>query len=131
MVLGKDFADVMGYLDVAAEKCGDVVEMWLDMLDLANMRKSQITFMETNADPGELLVGLEASLNIFHGTTRSTTTPNTKRGGSRITEPLNREEAVVNLVLRDVPMYHSLQNACLIEDKEISVINENYKRSGR
>ena len=26
-------------------------------------------------------------------------------------------------------MYHSLQNACLIEDKEISVINENYKRS--
>ena len=34
MVLGKDFADVMGYLDVAAEKCGDVVEMWLDMLDL-------------------------------------------------------------------------------------------------
>ena len=26
-------------------------------------------------------------------------------------------------------MYHGLQYACLIEDKEISVINENYKRS--
>ena len=129
MVLGNDFTDVMGYLDAAAEKCGDVVEMWLGMLDLANMTKSQITFMETKADPGELLAGLEASLNIFHGTTRSTTTPNTKRGGSRITEPMNREETVVNLILRDVPMYHSLQNACLIEDKEISVINENYKRS--
>ena len=129
MVLGNDFSDVMGYPDVAAEKCGDVVEMWLGMLDLANMTKSQITFMETKADPGELLAGLEASLNIFHGTTRSTTTPNTKRGGSRITEPMNREETVVNLILRDVPMYHSLQNACLIEDKEISVINENYKRS--
>ncbi|CAL1155113.1 unnamed protein product, partial [Cladocopium goreaui] len=59
MVLGNDFTDVMGYLDVAAEKCGDVVEMWLGMLDLANMTKSQITFMETKADPGELLAGLE------------------------------------------------------------------------
>ena len=74
-------------------KCGDVVEMWLGMLDLANMTKSQITFMETKADPGELLAGLEASINIFHGTTRSTTTPNTKRGGSRVTEPTNYEEA--------------------------------------
>ena len=50
----------MGYADAAAEKCGDVVEMWLGMLDLANMTKSQITFMETRADPGdELLAGLE------------------------------------------------------------------------
>ena len=129
MVLRDDFTDVMGYLDVAAEKFGDVVEMWLGMLDLANMTKSQITFMETKADPGELLAGLEASLNIFHGTTRSTTTHNTKRGGSRITEPTNHEEAFVNSILRDIPMYHSLQNASLIEDKEISVINENYKRS--
>ena len=35
----------------------------------------------------------------------------------------------MNSILHDIPMYHSLQNACLIEDKEISVINENYKRS--
>ena len=42
---------------------------------------------------------------------------------------MNREEDFVNLVLRDVRMYHSLQNACLIEDKEIGVINENYQRS--
>ena len=75
MVLGDDFTEVMGYADATAEKCGDVVEMWLGMLDLANMTKSQITFMETKADPGELLAGLEASINIFHGTTRSTTTP--------------------------------------------------------
>ena len=85
--------------------------------------------METKADPGELLAGLEASINIFHGTTRSTTTPNTKRGGSRVTEPTNYEETLVNQILRDIPMYHGLQYACLIEDKEISVINENYKRS--
>ena len=117
------------YADATAEKCGDVVEMWLGMLDLANMTKSQITFMETKADPGELLAGLEASINIFHGTTRSTTTPNTKRSGSRVTEPTNYEEAVVNSILRDIPMYHGLQYACLIGDKEISVINENYKRS--
>ena len=64
-----------------------------------------------------------------HGTTRSTTTPNTKRGGSRITEPTNYEETLVNQILRDIPMYHGLQYICLIEDKEISVINENYKRS--
>ena len=115
MVLGNDF---MGYPDVAAEKCGDVVEMWLGMLDLAN-----------RADPGELLAGLEASLNIFHGTTRSTTTPNTKRGGSRITEPMNHEETIVNQILRDVPLWHSLRNSCLIEEKEINVISENYKRS--
>ena len=129
MVLGDDFTDVMGYADATAEKCGDVVEMWLGMLDLANITKSQITFMETKADPGELLAGLEASINIFHGTTRSTTTPNTKRGGSRITEPTNYEETLVNQILRDIPMYHGLQYACLIEDKEISVINENYMRS--
>ena len=129
MVLGDDFADVMGYADATAEKCGDVVEMWLGMLDVANMTKSQITFMETKADPGELLAGLEASINIFHGTTRSTTTPNTKRGGSRITEPTNYEGTLVNQILRDIPMYHGLQYACLIEDKEISVINENYMRS--
>ena len=50
----------MGYADAAAEKCGDVVEMWLGMLDLANMTKSQITFMEPRADPGdELLAGRE------------------------------------------------------------------------
>ena len=95
----------------------------------ANMTKSQITFMETKADPGELLAGLEASMNIFHGTTRSTTTPNSKRGGSRVTEPTNYEEALVNQILRDIPMYHGLQHACLIGEKEISVINENYKRS--
>ena len=129
MVLGDDFTEVMGYADATAEKCGDVVEMWLGMLDVANMTKSQITFMETKADPGELLAGLEASINIFHGTTRSTTTPNTKRGGSRITEPTNYEETLVNQILRDIPMYHGLQYICLIEDKEISVINENYKRS--
>ena len=35
----------------------------------------------------------------------------------------------MNSVLRDIPMYHGLQHACLIGDKEISVINENYKRS--
>ena len=129
MVLGDDFTEVMGYADATAEKCGDVVEMWLGMLDLANMTKSQVTFMKTKADPGELLAGLEASINIFHGTTRSTTTPNTKRGGSRVTEPTNYEEALVNQILRDIPMYHGLQYACLIEDKEISIINENYKRS--
>ena len=129
MVLGDDFMEVMGYADATAEKCGDVVEMWLGMLDLANMTKSQITFMETKADPGELLAGLEASMNIFHETTRSTTTPNSKRGGSRTTEPTNYEETLVNQILRDIPMYHGLQYACLIGEKEISVINENYKRS--
>ena len=103
MVLGNDFAEIMDYPDPAAEKCGDVV------LDVANMTKSQITFTETKADPGELLAGLEASLNIFHGT-RSTTTSNTKRSGSRVTEPMNHEEVVVNKILFDTPMWHSLQN---------------------
>ena len=128
MVLGNDFAEIMDYPD-PAEKCGDVVEMWLGMLDVANMTKSQITFMETKADPGELLAGLEASLNIFHGTTRSTTTSNTKRSGSRITEPMNHEEVVVNKILHDTPMWHSLQNVCLIEEEEIDIIAANYKRS--
>ena len=131
MVLGDDFTEVMGYVDVVAEKCGDVVEMWLGMLRPSQhdeVRRSRS--WKRKADPGELLAGLEASINIFHGTTRSTTTPNTKRGGSRvITEPTDHEETVVNSILHDIPMYHSLQNACLIEDKEISVINENYKRS--
>jgi hypothetical protein len=42
---------------------------------------------------------------------------------------MNFEEAAVNSVLRDIPMYHSLQHACLIEEKEIGVINESYRRS--
>ena len=46
MVLGIDFGDIMDYDDIAAEKCGYVVEMWLGMLDIANMAKSQIQFME-------------------------------------------------------------------------------------
>ena len=37
MVLGNDFTGVMGYPDTVAEKCGDVIEMWLGMLDLANI----------------------------------------------------------------------------------------------
>jgi hypothetical protein len=85
--------------------------------------------METKADPGELLASLEASLNIFHGTTRSTTTSNTKRSGSRITEPMNHEEAVVNKILYDTRMWHGLQNVCLIEEEEINIIAANYKRS--
>ena len=110
-------------------KCGDVVEMWLGMLDIANMTKSQIQLMETKADPGELLVGLEASLNIFHGTTRSTTTSNTKRNSSRLTEPTNYEEILVNKILYDTPMWHNLSGVCLIEDDEIGIISENYRRS--
>ena len=42
MVLGRDFADIMDYAEIAAEKCGDVVEMWLGTLHIANMTKSQI-----------------------------------------------------------------------------------------
>ena len=129
MVLGNDFGDIMDYDDIAAEKCGYVVEMWLGMLDIANMAKSQIQFMETRADPGELLVGLEAPLNIFHGTTRSTTTSNTKRNSSRMTEPTNYEEVMVNQILYDTPMWHNLNSVCLIEDEEIDIIAANYKRS--
>lgn len=33
------------------------------------MTKEHIMFMDTRADPGELLAGLEASINSFHGTT--------------------------------------------------------------
>lgn len=32
LVLGREFDEIMDYADVAAEKCGDVVEMWLGML---------------------------------------------------------------------------------------------------
>lgn len=76
----------MDHANVAAEKCGGVVEMWLGMLDIANMTKDHVTFMDTRADHGELLAGLEASINIFHGTTRSSSTSNTKNN-TRLTEP--------------------------------------------
>ena len=115
MVLGSDFADIMDYSDIAAEKCGDVVEMWL------GLTKSQITIMEAKADPGELLVGLEASISIFHGTTRSTSTSNTKRNSTRNTEPTNYESYMVNKILWDTPMRHNLSSVCLIEEKEIDV----------
>ena len=39
-----------------AEKCGDVVEMWLGMLDIANMSKGHIKVLNSTADPGELLL---------------------------------------------------------------------------
>ena len=42
---------------------------------------------------------------------------------------MNHEETFVNQILRDVPMWHSLRNSCLIEEKEINVSSENYKRS--
>ena len=42
---------------------------------------------------------------------------------------MNHEETIVNQILRDVPMWHSLRNSCLIEEKEINVSSENYTRS--
>jgi hypothetical protein len=48
----------MDHADAAAEKCGDVLEMWLGLLDIANLTKGHIQFMDTR----ELLAGLEASI---------------------------------------------------------------------
>ncbi|CAL1156060.1 unnamed protein product, partial [Cladocopium goreaui] len=73
------------------------------------------------ADPGELLAGLEASINIFHGTTRSTTTPNTKRGGSRITEPTNYEETLVNQILRTIDVVRRSLEATANPDGQTQV----------
>ena len=39
-----------------AEKCGDVVEMGLGMLDIASMSKGHIKVLNSTADPGELLL---------------------------------------------------------------------------
>lgn len=58
--------------------------------------------MDTPADPGELLAGLEASINVFQGTTRSTQTFNSKRMSSKLT--------------------HAQRPMCLIEDREIEII---------
>lgn len=106
MVLGREFGGIMAmdHADAAAEKCGDVVEMWLGLLDIANMTKGHIQFMDTRADPGELLAGLAASINIFHGTARSTTTSNTKRNNTRLTESTSYEGHMVNQILRDCPI---------------------------
>jgi len=123
MVLGREFDEIMDYADVAAEKCGDVVEMWLGMLDIANMTKEHITFMETRADPGELLAGLEASINIFHGTTRSSSTSNTKRNS----RPKRATWWVRSCA--HSPIWNKLNNMCMIEDKEIEVISQIYRRS--
>ncbi|CAL1149244.1 unnamed protein product [Cladocopium goreaui] len=46
MVLGNDF---MGYPDVAAEKCGDVVEMWLGMLDLSPTGQTRASYLRAMA----------------------------------------------------------------------------------
>ena len=83
----------------------DVVEMWLGLLDIANMTKDHITFMNTRADPGELLAGLEASINIFHGTTRSTTTTNTKRNNSSLTQTTSYEGHMVDQILRNCTIW--------------------------
>ena len=93
------------------------------------MTKEHIKFMETRADPGELLAGLGASINIFHGTTRSSSTSNTKRNSSRMTEQTSYE-GHIGPDLAQQPM-NNLRNMCLIEDKEIEVISGIYRRSSK
>eukprot|EP00435_Cladocopium_sp_Y103_P010033 s6233_g2.t1 len=128
-VLGREFATIMGQDDPAAEKCGDVVEMWLGMLDIANMTKKHITFMETKADPGELLAGLEASIGVFQASTRSSQTFNTKRNKSKNTYITAYEGDAVNRILQECAIYKDLDSMCLIEDDEAEIISEIYANS--
>lgn len=129
MILGREFADITDYDDTAAEKCGDVVEMWLGLLDIANMTKKHIKFMDTRADPGELLAGLKTSINVFQGTTRSSSTSNTKRNKTNYTRTTSYENHRVNQILYECPVWNALYTMCLIEDREIEIINEMYLRS--
>ena len=106
MTLGREFAGIMDHADIATEKCGDV-EIWLG----PGPTKKHISFMDTRADPGELLAGLEASINVFQGTTPSTQTLKLKAA---------LIEVDAHNVLRERqgaqdPMW-------LIEDREIEII---------
>ena len=67
--------------------------------------------MDTRADPGELLAGLEASINVFQGTTRSTQTLKLKA---------ELIEVDAHNVLRE--RQGAQDPMCLIEDREIEII---------
>jgi hypothetical protein len=104
----------MDHADTASEKCGDVVDMWLGMLDIANMTKKHFAFMDSRADPGELLAGLEASINVFEGTTHSTQTFNSKRNLSKLTHMTHDalRERQGEKILNDCPVYRALNIMC-------------------
>ena len=91
-IMGDRFVDVMGpNPKTKTEKCGDVVEMWLGLLDVANMTTGCVKVINSQANPGELLTGLEASMRMFQGPSRSTSTINSRRRGSRQTETTPRQ----------------------------------------
>ena len=89
-----DFFDKMTYdknlalatimYGASAEKKGDVIEMWLGIIDLCNQsRNIQGLELTTGGfDVNALYVGLERALEVFATSTRSSITLNNKRGNT-------------------------------------------------
>ena len=125
--MGNSFLEVMGLNPT--EKCGDVVEMWLGLLDTANMTKRHFNVLNSQADPGELLAGLEASIHMFQGSSRSTSTVNSKRNKSGGTDLTHYETDGVYQILRQCPISRSLTAMTIVNDGELAQLNENLRAS--
>lgn len=94
----------------SAEKLGDVMEMWLGVLDTAAMTYPQLQILSTcgckeQTEVWSILNGLERAFPSFMGTAVYTTTPNDKRRGSWNIYPDERERFMISTILKSVDRY--------------------------
>lgn len=74
---------------------------WLARHCQHDERAHQNAQLHSTADPGELLAGLEASINMFRGVSRPTSTWNSKRNKAGHADPTHYEDAAVEQILRN------------------------------
>ena len=99
--------DMFQWCTATAEKCGDVMEMWLGVLDICAMVFPQLNILagagctdQTHVE--SIYNGLERSFLSFLGSTTYATTPNDKRKGGRDINPDEMERYHINEFLSRV-----------------------------
>ena len=63
--------EIFGPTEATAEKAGDVIELWLGLLDVAAMTKGVVNIFDDEVNPTEYLNGLEATVRFFGKTART------------------------------------------------------------
>ena len=127
----KDRNEIFGPTRASAEKTGDIIELWLGILDVANMAQGTVNVFPCTTDPAEFLNGLEKSLAEFVSTSRTTSTINDKRKGSFDCTLQPAEAEKVLKILNEIPNYERLEDFnCLTKWEEAQVTAQYRKLHG-
>ena len=96
---------------------------WLARHCQHDERAHQNAQLHSTADPGELLAGLEASINMFQGVSRPTSTWNSKRNKAGHADATHYEDAAVEQILRNC---RNPQGMSMPSDGELARLLEIY-----